>query len=97
MAVVAMWKCDRDNAMFDSKKAADAHDKVLELAENFSLFLEKQVDGISEQDAENIGLLLSRNKDVLIAACKGKPELLLNIGGDSAEEASNVTPLAAQA
>ena len=93
MAVVAMWKCDRDDAMFDSKKAADAHDKVLELAENFSLFLEKQVDGISEQDAENIGLLLSRNKDVLIAACKGKPELLLDIGSD---DASNVTPLAAQ-
>lgn len=97
MAVVAMWKCDRDNAMFDSKKAADAHDKILELAENFSLLLEKQVDGISEQDAENIGLLLSKNKDVLIAACKGKPKLLLNIGSESAEDASNVTPLAAQA
>ncbi len=97
MAVVAMWKCDRDSAMFDSKKDADAHDKMLELAENFSLFLEKQIEGISEQDAENIGLLLSRSKDVLVAACKGKPELLLNIGSEDQEEASNVTPLAAKA
>ena len=97
MAVVAMWKCDRDEAMFDSKKEADAHDKMLELAENFSLLLEKQIEGISEQDAEEIGLLLSRNKDVLVAACKGKPEFLLDIGSDNQQEESNITPLTAKA
>ena len=97
MAVVAMWKCDRDDAMFDSKKDADAHDKMLELAENFSLLLEKQIEGISEQDAENIGLLLSQNKDILIAACKGQPNLLLDIGNENQQEASNITPLAAKA
>ena len=101
MAVVAMWKCDRDETMFDSKKEADAHDKMLELAENFSSLLGKQIDGISEQDAENIGLLLSRNKDVLIAACKGNPDLLLEIGEhteqDTEQEVSNITPLAAKA
>ncbi len=97
MAVVAMWKCDRDDAMFDSKKDADAHDKMLELAENFCSLLEKQIDGITEQDAENIGLLLSKNKDVLIAACKGKPELLLNIGTEAQTEVSNITPLTAKA
>lgn len=97
MAVVAMWKCDRDDTMFDNKKDADAHDKMLELAENFSLFLAKQIEGISEQDAENIGLLLSKNKNVLIAACKGNPDLLLEIGSDNEQEASNITPLAAKA
>ena len=97
MAVVAMWKCDRDEAMFDSKKEADAHDKMLELAENFGLLLEKQIDGISERDAENIGLLLSKNKDILVAACKGRPGLLLDIGSENQQEASNVTPLAAKA
>lgn len=96
MAVVAMWKCDRDDAMFDTKKDADAHDKMLELAENFSLLLEKQVEGISEQDAEKIGLLLSKNKDILIAACKGQPDLLLDIGNENQQEASNITPLAAK-
>ena len=97
MAVVAMWKCDRDQTMFGSKKEADAHDKMLELAENFGLFLGKQIDGISEQDAESIGLLLSKNKDVLIAACKGNPDLLLTIGSDAQPETSNITPLTAKA
>ena len=97
MAVVAMWKCDRDDSMFDSKKEADAYDKMLELAENFSLFLGKQTEGISEQDAENIGLLLSKNKNVLIAACKGNPDLLLDIGNEEPVEASNITPLTAKA
>ena len=96
MAVVAMWKCDRDDTMFDSKKDADAHDKMLELAESFSSLLGKQIDGISEQDAENIGLLLSKNKNVLIAACKGNPNLLLDIGSEDQQEVSNITPLAAK-
>lgn len=96
MAVVAMWKCDRDNTMFDNKKDADAHDKMLELAENFGLFLSKQIEGLSEQNAENIGLLLSRNKNTLIAACKGNPDLLLQIGSDEQQEPSNVTALAAK-
>jgi len=83
--------------MFNNKKDADAYDKMLELAENFSLFLGKQIEGISEQDAENIGLLLSRNKNVLIAACKGNPDLLLDIGSEDQMEASNITPLTAKA
>lgn len=82
--------------MFDSKKEADAYDKMLELAESFSAFLGKQIEGISEQDAENIGLLLSKNKNVLIAACKGNPDLLFDIGSEDQPEASNVTPLAAK-
>ena len=97
MAVVAMWKCDRDDSMFNNKKDADAYDKMLELAENFSLLLGKQIEGISELDAENIGLLLSKNKNVLIAACKGNPDLLLDIGSEDQIVASNITPLAAKA
>jgi len=97
VAVVAMWKCDRDDSMFDNKKDADAYDKMLELAENFSSLLSKQIEGISEQDAENIGLLLSKNKNILIAACKGKPDLLLDIGSEDQMEASNITPLTAKA
>ena len=97
MPVVAMWKCDRDDKMFENKRDADDYDKMLELAENFSLFLRREADGITELDAENIGLLLSRNKDLLVAACKGKPGLLLDIGGDGQAETSNITPLTAKA
>ena len=96
MAVIAMWKCDRDDTMYENKKDADAHDKMLELAENFSLLLSKHIQGISEEDAENAGLLLSSNKSVLIAACKGNPDVLLSIGEEEECESSNVTALAAK-
>ena len=96
MAVVAMWKCDRDNSMFDNKKDADSYDKMLELAESISSFLGQRIDGLSEDDAENIGLLLSKNKTLLIAACKGNPNALMDVDGDEPQDASNITPLAAK-
>ena len=79
--------------MFNDKKDADAHDKMLELAEAFSHLLTQHASSINEQEAEQLGLLLSKNKEHLIAACKGKPDSLSNINAE--EEASNVTPLAA--
>jgi dsDNA-binding SOS-regulon protein len=97
MAVVAMWKCDRDDTMYENKKDADAHDRMLELAESFSVFLDRHIEGISEKDAENIGLLLARNKSVLIAACKGNPELLSGLGDEEQAQASNIASLAARA
>jgi dsDNA-binding SOS-regulon protein len=97
MPVVAMWKCDRDDTMFENKKDADDYDKMLELAEGFSGFLLREANGISDQDAEDIGLLLSKNKNLLIAACKGKPDLLLDISEIEPSETSNITPLAAKA
>ena len=96
MAVIVMWKCDRDDSMFTDKKEADAHDKMLELAENFTEFLIREVKGINDKEAETVGLLLARNKDSVISACKGKPEALLDIVPQSDESETNVTPLAAK-
>ncbi len=79
MAVIAMWKCDRDNSMFESKKEADAHDKLLELGEQFTRLLEKRVPGVDEKAAEEFGLMLARNRDLVVQACKGKPEILAEI------------------
>ena len=81
--------------MFESKKAADAHDKMLELAEQFTALLEKNIPGVDESAAENFGLLLAKNSDKVAAACKGKSEVLMEIGVESAadEETGNVTPL----
>ncbi|MGD8177216.1 YebG family protein [Marinimicrobium sp. ARAG 43.8] len=93
MAVVAVWKCDRDGKMFDDKKAAEAHDKMLELAANITQLIEAKVDGISEAYSEAIGLLLAERSDQLAKACKGKPEVLLEASDTDQEE--NVTPLAA--
>ena len=76
MAIVAMWKCDRDGSMFDDKKEADAYDKMLELGEQFTALLESQVPGVDEKAAEAFGLLLAKNKELIVQACKGKPEVI---------------------
>ncbi|MES9899989.1 MAG: YebG family protein [Sedimenticola sp.] len=94
MAVIPKWMCDRDESMHDTKKEADAHDKMLELAEQFTLLLEEQVKSIDEKEAEEFGLLLARNKEQLILACKGKPEVLNQLGQSGDE---NVTPIKASA
>ena len=89
MAVIAMWKCDRDGAMFDNKKDADAHDKMLELGSAFCQLLEQTIPGIDDLKAEEFGLLLARNKKLVIKACKGNPDALEEIGSQS----DNVTKL----
>jgi len=69
--------------MFDSKKDADAHDKMLELAEQFTALLEDQIKGVDENQAELFGLLLAKNKELVAQACKGKPEALAEITADT--------------
>ena len=89
MAVVAVWKCTRDGAMFDDKKEAEMHDKMLELAANLTSLIEREIRGVDEKMAEEIGLMLAKRSEVLAKACKGKPDLLLE---DSAG-ADNVQPI----
>lgn len=76
MGVIAMWKCDRDGAMFDDKKAAEEHDKMLELGEVFTRLLERVIPGIDEAKAEEFGLILARHKEQVVLACKGKVEAM---------------------
>jgi dsDNA-binding SOS-regulon protein len=66
--------------MFENKKDADAHDKMLELAEQFTQLLESQIKDINEADAEAFGLLLAKNKELVAQACKGKPDALMELG-----------------
>ncbi len=65
--------------MFDNKKEADAHDRMLELGEHFSRLLEQVIPQVDEQAAEEFGLILARNKELVIQACKGKPEAISEI------------------
>jgi hypothetical protein len=62
--------------MFENKKEADAYDKMLELGEQFSQLLEKVIPGVDEKAAEEFGLVMARNKELVIQACKGKPEAM---------------------
>lgn len=103
MPVIAMWKCDRDGSMFDSKKDADAYDKLLELGESFTDLMLDQVKGLDENQAEEFGLLLARNKDLVVQAFRGKPEVLADLPQadlehsqkDEKDSKDNVTKIAA--
>jgi hypothetical protein len=46
---------------------------------------------VDDQLAEDFGLLLARNKEKIIQACKGKPEALRELDSQTAD---NVTELA---
>ncbi|POP52047.1 YebG family protein [Zhongshania marina] len=94
MAVVAKWMCDRDNSMFDNKKDADAYDKMLELAEGFTALLQQHIPDVDETKAEEFGIFLSKNKEAIMQACKGRVEALEEI---DAQTTDNVRPLSAQA
>ena len=92
MAVVAKWMCDRDNTMFDSKKEADAYDKMLELAEQFSALLQAKVISVDESQAEEFGIFMARNKEQIVKACKGDPTLLEGLLEPAVQD--NVTAIA---
>ncbi len=79
MAVRALWQCDRDGKMFTSKKEADAHDQMLELAEAISNAVNENVAGLNETQLDDIGRLVARNKDLFSKAFKGKPAELAKL------------------
>jgi dsDNA-binding SOS-regulon protein len=75
--VVTLFMSDRDvSKTFTSKKEADEYDKLLELAEAVSHFMEQNIAGLSEKQVEEIGLVFARNKDLLAQAIKGKSDVL---------------------
>lgn len=97
MAVVAVWKCDRDNSMFANKKDAEEHDKMLELAENITALIENEISGIDESHSEAIGLLLAKRREDLAKACKGRPDILLESTDADEKSDEKVTPISASA
>jgi len=77
MAVVTLYMSDRDESkQFTSKKEADDYDKKLELGSALGEFLDNKLTALSEGMAEEIGMLLADNKELLMAALKGKPGVL---------------------
>ncbi|WP_299727833.1 YebG family protein [uncultured Endozoicomonas sp.] len=92
MSITPMWRVDRDGSMFTDKKAAEEHDRMLELADGITGLLESHFE-IDEKLAEEIGLLMSRNKDVMARAFKGKPDALEEIQRNEAVEADNTVDI----
>lgn len=64
-----------DTMIFASKAEADARDKQLELAEELREFLTARVDGLSDELADRVALVMAENKDLLARGLK-KPSVL---------------------
>ena len=58
------------------KAEADRHDKMLELAEVLAQVLQKAVPSLSEQQVEEAGIYMAKNRDVFARAFKSQPDAL---------------------
>lgn len=77
MAVETIYRSSRDpETIFMGKNEADTHDRMLELAEQVTRVLENQFEGLTEKQAEDIGIYLSQNRALLAKAFKGDASLL---------------------
>lgn len=96
MAVIPMWKVDRDDSMHTSKSDADKHDQMLEIGEHFAAAVKAAAPDVTQAQAELIGLFLSKNRDAVARLCKGSNEALAEVIATPAVVASRaVTPLRA--
>ncbi len=78
MAVIVKYIVVRNGVekmTFATKKEADAHDKMLDIADNLFEFMEMQNVGLDEKQMENISLVFSENRDKIISILRGiKPK-----------------------
>jgi len=87
MAVEVVYRSSRDpEHLFMDKAEADRHDKMLELAELLSDVLQKAVPSLSEEQGEELGIYMARNRDVFAKAFKNQPDALGELGSEPQAE-----------
>ncbi|MFF7705846.1 YebG family protein [Pseudomonas sp. NPDC007930] len=88
MAVEILYRSTRDlETTFVDRKLADAHDQMLELAEQLTDVLLKHVPGLSEQHAEEASIFMAKHRAVFATAFKNNAAALaeLNAPAEAAE------------
>ena len=97
MAVEVVYRSSRDlERLFMDKAEADRHDKMLELAELLAEVLQKAVPSLTEQQVEEAGIYMAKNRDVFAKAFKSQPDALSELLTAPAEVAQPVEPPAAE-
>ena len=87
MAVEVVYRSSRDpERLFMDKAEADRHDKMLELAETLADVLQKAVPSLNEDQLEEIGIFMARNRDAFARAFKNQPDALGEIFSEAAAE-----------
>lgn len=85
-AVEVVYRSSRDlERLFMDKAEADRHDKMLELAELLAEVLQKAVPSLSEQQVEEAGIYMAKNRDVFAKAFKSQPDALSELLNAAAE------------
>lgn len=99
MAVEVVYRSSRDlERLFMDKAEADRHDKMLELAELLAEVLHKAVPSLTEQQVEEAGIYMAKNRDVFAKAFKSQPDALselLNAPAEVVEKSEPVEEVAA--
>jgi dsDNA-binding SOS-regulon protein len=75
------------------KAEADRHDKMLELAELLAEVLQKAVPSLTEQQVEEAGIYMAKNRDVFAKAFKSQPDALSELLNAPAEVAEEPAPV----
>lgn len=77
MSVEVVYRSSRDlERLFMDKAEADRHDKMLELAELLTEVLQHAVPSLNEQQGEELGIYMAKNRDIFAKAFKNQPEAL---------------------
>lgn len=74
MAVIVRYIVVRngeEKMTFATKKEADAHDKMLDVADELYEFLERSELKLDEQQREDISLLMAQHRDDVISILRG--------------------------
>jgi dsDNA-binding SOS-regulon protein len=96
MAVIPMWQVDRDQSMHTSKAEADKHDLMLEIGDHFATAILAVAPTLAAEEAEAIGLFLSRHREAVAKLCKGSNDALAEaIAAVQVAETATVTALRA--
>lgn len=86
MAVEVVYRSSRDlERLFMDKAEADRHDKMLELAELLTDVLQKAVPTLNEQQGEELGIFMAKNREIFAKAFKNQPDALSELGEPQAE------------
>lgn len=89
MAVVVKYVVERNGVekmTFTSKKEADAYDKMLDIADQFALFLRQSEVKIDESQADELGFFIANNRNCVNNLLKGREFEINMLSGASENE-----------
>jgi hypothetical protein len=95
MAVEVVYRSSyQQETLFMTKAEADAHDRMLEVAENLASLFRFVLPSLSEDDAESLAVYVSGCRNELIDAIKKNPSAILELAKPKESATSSVVPLA---